>query len=364
MSGRSPIAYYVTGHGYGHGSRSCDILSALHDLAPDRERIVVTDLSRRFLDSRLDPGTFRHRSKALDVGLVQLDSVRSDVDATLGLLKALYARRERLVEEEVSFLQDEAVGLVVSDIPAVPLAAGQRAGVPTVAVGNFGWDWIYSAYRDRDPAWGPIIDSISEAYAGTDLLLRLPFSEPMAAFPRQVDLPVVARPGRERRTELAAMTGADPAKRWVLLSFTTLEWGREALERVARLMQYEFFTVLPLAWQGGNTHAVDQSVMSFADALASCDAVISKPGFGIVSECVVNRKPLLYVDRTDFLEYPILVDAIGRYIQNCHLPAADLYAGQVERGLGELWVAPPPPEELAADGARFAAQQLLAFAGC
>ncbi len=48
-----PIAYYITAHGYGHGTRSCDVLRALHRLYPEQPVIVTTDLPRDFLNSRL-----------------------------------------------------------------------------------------------------------------------------------------------------------------------------------------------------------------------------------------------------------------------------------------------------------------------
>ena len=48
-----PIAYYITAHGYGHGTRSGDVLRALHRLCPEQPVIVITDLSRDFLNSRL-----------------------------------------------------------------------------------------------------------------------------------------------------------------------------------------------------------------------------------------------------------------------------------------------------------------------
>ena len=87
--------------------------------------------------------------------------------------------------------------------------------------------------------------------------------------------------------------------------------------------------------------------MTFADILASMDAVISKPGFGILSDCIANRKPLIYADRSDFREYPILVDAIRKYIKHVHIPAAELYRGNLEESLACIWESPEPEGELA-----------------
>jgi hypothetical protein len=43
----------------------------------------------------------------------------------------------------------------------------------------------------------------------------------------------------------------------------------------------------------------------------------------------VNLKPLIYADRGDFLEYAILEDAIRKYMKHLHIPAAQLYAGEL-----------------------------------
>lgn len=356
-----PIAYYVTAHGYGHGARTCDILRALHRLAPEQEVIVITHLPPAFFASRLPDACPHFRAGAFDVGLAQLDSIRADVDATLAPLRALYRGRRETVRREAEFLREAGVSMVVADIPALPLEAARAVGCPAAAVGNFGWNWIYGAYRERDPAWGEIVEAIEDGYRCADLLVRLPFSEPMTIFPRRVDVGVTASPGRPDRARLAAMTGADPERTWVLLSFTSLGWEAEAIRRVAALRQYAFFTVLPLAWQAASLYAADPADMAFSDILAACDIVVSKPGYGIVAECVANQKPLVYADRSHFLEYPILVEAIQDFLVHAHVPVADLYAGRLEDALADVAAAPPPPKRIALGGADEAAHALLSL---
>ena len=251
-------------------------------------------------------------------------------------------------------MKEYGVKLVVADIPALPLAIAASLGIPCMAVGNFAWDWIYSAYAARSPRWKLIADMFREEYSKTDLLLRLPFCDEMKAFPRVEDIPLVASPGRERRTEIAAHAQCDPAKKWILLSFATLDWNDAALESVERLEQYEFFTVRPLEWRRRNMHPIDREEISFVDVLASMDAVISKPGYGILSDCVVNRKPLIYADRSDFLEYPILEDAIHKYLKYLHIPAANLYRGDLSPSLERIWDRPGAAMTLAQGGAAIA----------
>lgn len=355
------IAYYITAHGYGHGVRSCDILAALLARHPDVQVTVTTDLAESFLRSRLQNtnGHLTVRPGAFDVGMVQKDSIRVDVAATLDAALELVEQRPKLVRSEVEFLREAKVDLVVADIPSIPIEAAVAIGRPAVAVGNFSWDWIYSPFMTHDRRWRQVIDLFEEGYQQAQLLLKLPFSPPMPIFARHVDIPLLAKPGRDRRLELAAATGADAAKRWVLLSFTTLDWSPSALREIEALTACEFFVVKPLDWPGCHSiHAVDREQVSFSDVLASVDAVVTKPGYGILSDCVANAKPMIYAEREDFIEYPLLERELKRYLKNSHIPAVDLYAGRLAAALEALDAAPSPPDVLSGGGAELAADLL------
>lgn len=365
------IAYYITAHGYGHGVRSCDIIRGIHRTRPDATVWIVTDLPHDFLRSRLEgdagvPAREKMAGKsarpthfhngAFDSGMFQLDSIRVDLPRSLAAAEKIQSQREALIEKERAFLRREKIEVVVADIPAIPMEAAKAEGLRAVAVGNFGWDWIYADFIARDARWRAVSESFSRGYAQADALLKLPFAEPMAAFRKQISLPLVASPGRARREEIAKHYGASAAKTWVLLSFTSLDWDEATLARVSRMTDFEFFTVMPLAWNNcPNIRAVDRHLVPFADVIASCDMVVSKPGYGILSDCCVNDKPLVYAEREDFCEYPVLEAAIKRHMRGVHIPAAKLYAGEMETYLHAALRVPAPREPIASGGAEIAA---------
>ena len=52
-------------------------------------------------------------------------------------------------------------------------------------------------------------------------------------------------------------------------------------------------------------------MINYAPAVeAAADVVVSKPGYGIVSECIVNGAALLYTSRGRFAEYDVFVEEI------------------------------------------------------
>lgn len=358
---KGSIAYYITAHGYGHGSRSCDIIRAINKLYPHVMVHIVTRLPESFLSSQIGNNGNPVRSRSFDVGMVQIDSIRVDVDATLTLVEQLCAARQELIAEECAFLKEKNIRMVVADIPAIPIEAAARLGIPSMAVGNFSWDWIYSGFLSRDPRWQPVVNIFREAYAKTDLLLRMPFCDAMGAFPRVEDIPLVAVPGKGQREKIAQITGCNPKAKWILLSFTTLDWNGEALARVEEIEECEFFTVRPLHWERRNIHTLDRDQVTFSDVLASVDAVISKPGFGILSDCIVNQRPLIYAERSDFLEYPILESALRKYLRHVHIPAEDLYRGNLAASLARIWESPDAESSLARGGDSIAARRISQF---
>jgi hypothetical protein len=360
---KSSIAYYVSAHGYGHGVRSCNIIRAINKLYPQLSVHIISSLPLSFLSSHIGSDRNAVRADSFDAGMVQLDSIRVDVNASLTQVAQLYSRREELVASELDWLRENRVSAIVVDIPAIPIEAAALLGIPRLAVGNFSWDWIYSEFLERDIRWNPIVKIFQEEYAKTDLLLRLPFCDAMSAFPRIEDIPLVASPGKARREEIARFTGSDPNKRWILLSFTTLEWNDEALVNVEKIRDYEFFTILPLFWARSNIHSLNREQASFSDIIASVDAVVSKPGFGILSDCIVNNKPLIYADRSDFLEYAILETAIRKHLKYVHIPAADLYRGDLRKSLDRIWESPDPESILPHGGDHIAARRIAQFTG-
>jgi L-arabinokinase len=342
--------------------RSCDIIGHLLSIFPDIHVVVVSGGPHEVFHNRLGAmGGWSLRRAAFDVGLIQRDSMRVDLGASLAALADLRSTHAIRIEKEKRFLDKTGVGLVVADIPAIPLEAASALGVPRIAVGNFSWDWIYDALAAHDDRWCAYADLFRVGYRYADGLCKLPFSPPMEVFARQWPVPVLARPGCPRRDVLAKLTGADAGKKWVLMSFTALDWDVCALERIQQRSDYQLFAVKPMTWSGRNLFMVDLNQMSFPDIVASVDMVVTKPGYGIVSDCVVNAKPMLYADRNDFAEYDVLVAAIRRYLKHLHIPAAALYAGQVGAYLDRLQSQPSAWQSIHTGGAELVARRLVSW---
>jgi L-arabinokinase len=224
------LAAYVTGHGLGHLTRLCEVLRAVRARAPELPLAVVGAVPEATVAAALGRPV-EVRRVACDVGLVQRDALTIDEPASIEACRAFQAGWAPRLAEEVAFLRSRRVRLVVGDVPPLAFAAAAAAGLPSVAIANFGWDWIYRHLAARWPGLAAPAAQAAQAYGDASLLLELPFAGDLSAFPRRVPVGLVARRPRLGRAEARRRLGLDE-RPVALLSFGGV--GLPALSR-ARL---------------------------------------------------------------------------------------------------------------------------------
>jgi UDP:flavonoid glycosyltransferase YjiC (YdhE family) len=351
------VAVYVSGHGFGHATRMAAVIGALVERVPDLE-ITLVSTAPEWLFRRNIAAPFSYRARALDVGVVQKDSIRLDVEATLVAYARLLERQAALVEQEADVLRHACVKLVVADIPPAAFSVARRVGVPGVGISNFSWDWIYAEYVREFPSHASVVEAIRAAYGEADLFLRLPFHGPCDVFPVVRDIPLVARGARHSRADARRRLGLSDTRPVILLSFGGFEIRGIDFAHVESLEDFQFLVTQPLPRPVRNVRAVAMDGLYYEDIVAQADAVITKPGYGIVSECLVNRIPVLYTPRGHFAEYDCLVQGLERFGVCRRIGNDDLLAGNWGDALKALLAQPCSWPDLPANGAQVAASIL------
>jgi UDP-N-acetylglucosamine:LPS N-acetylglucosamine transferase len=102
----------------------------------------------------------------------------------------------------------------------------------------------------------------------------------------------------------------------------------------------------------------------YSDLLRAVDAVVTKPGYGIVADILAHRLPVLYTERGEFPEYPRLVQALSELATAEFIPQADLLAGNVRPQLKRLFNKQPNWPAVALNGAAVAAEKILTLVDC
>jgi len=344
------IVAYVSGHGYGHATRVGEVLRAVRAMEPGQRLCVVTSGPEALYRAAV-PGAFEFRALACDVGIVQKDALVMDEGATVEAWRRFVAGDEERVASEARWLREKGARVVLGDIPPVAFAAAARAGVPSVGLSNFSWDWIYRYMATRHPGLAEAAEWAATAYGECGLLLQLPFAGDLSAFPRREGIPLVARKPTMERAEARKRLGLGQA-RLAVVSFGGV--GLPGLDRDAfRQVKGWDFLVTGIDRVGKSTE------MRYIDLIAAADVVITKPGYGIVSDAIAARTRMVYTERGDFPEYPILVEQMQRWLPARHVSNEDLLSGRVGAVLDEVMSVPfPPPPDMG--GAERAARRLLA----
>jgi L-arabinokinase len=89
------------------------------------------------------------------------------------------------------------------------------------------------------------------------------------------------------------------------------------------------------------------------------DVVVTKPGYGIVSECIVNGAALVYTSRGRFAEYDVFVAEMPRVLRCRFIAQDDLLAGRWSDAIDDVLQQAHPVNHLAVNGHTIAAEAIL-----
>lgn len=343
-------------------------MNAVGSQLPSDFRILVRTAAAPWLFERTVRVPFTLLPGECDTGVVQIDSLRLDEDATVAHASEFYTTFESRVADETALLDREEVRLVISDAPPLACEAAKGSGVPCIVLSNFTWDWIYEHYAERFEGARHVLALIREAYAEAAEGWRLPLGGGFGSFATVRDLPFVARHATRSREDVLRLLGVDGGRPLALASFGG--YGLDDFDW-ARLDCRDHWTVVTTGREGTGTLPagiayVDEARMydaglRYEDLVGAVDVVVTKPGYGIVSECVANDTAMLYTSRGHFPEYDVMVRKMPRLLRSAYLDQEALLAGRWLEPLNALRAAPPPPERPRTDGAEVASALIAGY---
>ena len=180
---------------------------------------------------------------------------------------------------------------------------------------------------------------IRAAYAHAERALRLPLGGGFDAFRRVEPVPFIARrSARGAPTCASGSTSPRPApwcwRRSAGTAFAISIWGRSrsygttpswsprtsarhaaATTLAARTASGPREIGLPPSVRFVDERAIYASGYRYEDLVRAVDIVATKPGYGIIAECIANDTALLYTSRGRFAEYDVMVREMPRYLR-------------------------------------------------
>ncbi|XP_057959403.1 L-arabinokinase-like [Malania oleifera] len=321
------FAYYVTGHGFGHATRVVEVVRHLINAGHDVH--VVTGAPDFVFTTEVQSPRLFIRKVLLDCGAVQADALTVDRLASLEKYsETAVVPRASILATEIEWLNSIKADLVVSDVVPVACRAAADAGIRSVCVTNFSWDFIYAEYvmaagnHHRSIVW-----QIAEDYSHCEFLIRLPGYCPMPAFRDVIDVPLVVRRLHRSRKEVRKELGIGDDVKLVILNFGGQPAGWKLKE--------EF---LPAGWLclvcgASESQVLPPNFIKLAkdvytpDLIAASDCMLGKIGYGTVSEALAYKLPFVFVRRDYFNEEPFLRNMLEYFQGGVEMIRRDLLTG-------------------------------------
>lgn len=365
--------FYVSGHGFGHASRSIEVINAILAKRPET-RIGVRTSAPRWLFDLTVKGKVAFSTLECDTGVVQVDALTLDEADSIRRASAFHSDLVTRAASETRMLRELGAGLIVGDIPPLAFAVGGSAGIPSVAIGNFTWDWVYADYP-RVRLAPSLLPAIRAAYGKVSISLRLPLHGGFENMNNVTDIPFIARHASRTKEEVCKALKIPTDKPIVLASFGG--YGLPGLD-TDLLAKFKKYTVImtanvpstrarketAVAERKGSFVSINEEGMydvgvRYEDLVGAAEVVVSKPGYGIISECIANDASLLYTSRGHFPEYDVLVDEMPKYLRTAFISHDDLFACKWESAIDKLLAQPKIKKKAETNGADVAADILL-----
>ncbi|TGK19356.1 glycosyl transferase [Leptospira fluminis] len=328
------ILAYVGSHGFGHISRSLEAITFLLSTRPEWSATIVSERAEEFSRTLVkNPNWIASRERIVfrkaktDVGIVQKDSLGMDLEATEAEIRNFRDSKSEWLEKEIRFVKAEKFDLLWSDASSLPFVLSSELGIRSVFLGNFTWDFIYSHYKKH--TLDSFAEEIRREYSFCDLGLILPFSCPISCLPKTREIGLLGRKPGLSKEAARLQFGFEKDVLYYLFSFGAygIEPGRFRWKDWNPAKERIVTSGTELKGPAPNSlGVVSVPPCHYPDLIAACDFVLTKPGYGILSESFLAGTPVLYTDRGDFPEYPYLVKALENSFKSSYIDHDHLYS--------------------------------------
>ncbi len=330
----------ISAHGFGHVSQTAPVVNALAQLIPSLRVSVRTAAPIAILRQRFQCD-FTHIPAAFDFGMTMSNAVDVLVDESAANYLDFHAGWDAKVQREAQAMRALSPDLLLANIPYLSLAAARLANVRAVAMCSLSWAHIYHHYCVRDSASQDVYAQMSAAYNSAECFLQPQPSMPMPDLLNTRQINPIAKIGSKQRALMAMRQPSSATEKWVLLAMGGMEF-RLPMEGWPRIQGVRW--LVPAAWEieRADISSIESFGLAFGDVLASCDAVLSKPGYGTFVEAACAGVPVLYVARRDWPEEPQLVHWLKQHDASLEVERAALETGELHGILQRLWALPLP----------------------
>ncbi len=307
------FAFVISSHGYGHAARACAVMQAILKQQSNAHFLLFTQVPQWFFADSLPSQSFSYFNIFTDVGLVQRSPFEEDLPETLRLLQKHIPFAQSTIEQISLHLKQKKVKAVLTDISGLGILAAQKAGLPSVLIENFTWDWIYRYYLKAFPALHFFIEYFHDLYQKVDWHFKtVPFASPTE---QAIVVPPVARRPRLKQSQIRQLLKLNSDRPVVLISTGGIATRHPFVSQLKTFSDYVF--VIPHQVPQAERHKnliilPHRSGFYHPDLVQAADIVVCKAGYSTLAETYLQQKPVLLVGRPHFPESSVLENFVQK----------------------------------------------------
>lgn len=290
------IIYYVTDHGLGHATRAVAIIRQMKD--KNVEIVIRNSNAVDFFQESLP--NISVISGLTDVGpAINEDGISINAQKTKKQVGKWIEQLSLHSKKEHERISKYSPDLIISDISPLPLIVAKQFKVNSIAISNFSWYDVLDIISSEQK------EILKDAYDNADLAIQLPLGTSMNHFKQKRKVGFVCRTPTIQRNQIRKNLGLLESE-----SSTFIELGKSTHEIYCNVgKDVKVISTGTKIEKKNNTIQLKRWTEG-QDLVLASDLVICKCGYGMITECITNGIPFLFISSDNHKEQKAISDQI------------------------------------------------------
>ncbi|CAM4143834.1 hypothetical protein BAQ48_14240 [Bacillus luti] len=297
------FVFYVSEYGFGHATRCIALIREMLSVRKDVQIIVCNSFALQFIRASLTGHGDRviFHDVETDVGFILKEhSLDLDKEKLGQSYEQFCVKLPHKIKNEIDFLSAFSVDCIISDISPIAFEIADKLEVPSIGISNFTW---YTAYKNIVP--DSSLQVFKNMYKKMDYFYKLAGSnEESCARLNTSSFNFYSRIINSLEVKkLRKKLNPTGEKQIIFIPLgMKIDIGDITKFPIWKDERYVFIVSHNMKIEHKNVHKIPENYTESQNYVATADCIISKAGWGTVSEAILQNKPLLIINRKGMSE--------------------------------------------------------------
>jgi len=307
------LLVFVSSFGYGHLTRTIAIIRLLLKKT-EKINIILIGLSEHcsfFLESmRLSNEHLKNRIKVhriiTDVGLYYNKySLKPDIKESINQAYSFYVKqKEKTISKLRNLVEEYSNCLIYSDISPLALDLADELEIYSISASNFDWYSVFNNLptenKETKEKLAKILENLEQSYSKSNLLIKLPLSDSENFAPLEdreiLEVGFFAREKTIEKSVFRSKFGISQDDITVFISMglrLLLSFDKLNNNELKLLDKSVHFFTSNINNPPQGITCIPFNETEGQNWVGNCDLFIGKPGWGSISECIMNNVKMM-----------------------------------------------------------------------